>query len=59
MRGVGWAIAYFDPRSKRLRNHWITLHETGDVSGFMPIVVMDVWEHAYMLDYKPAIARST
>ena len=35
-------------------NHWITLHETGNVAGFNPILVMDVWEHAFLLDYKPA-----
>ena len=38
----------------RLSNHWITLHEIGNVGGFRPILVMDVWEHAFLLDYKPA-----
>jgi Fe-Mn family superoxide dismutase len=54
MRGVGWAICYQNPSNGRLSNHWITLHETGNVAGFVPILVMDVWEHAYLLDYKPA-----
>lgn len=54
MRGVGWAICYQDPNNGRLSNHWITLHEVGNVAGFAPILVMDVWEHAYLLDYKPA-----
>lgn len=54
MRGVGWAICYQNPANGRLSNHWITLHETGNVAGFQPILVMDVWEHAYLLDYKPA-----
>jgi Fe-Mn family superoxide dismutase len=54
LRGVGWAIAYQDPKSGRLSNHWVTLHEDGNVAGFKPILVMDVWEHAFMLDYKPA-----
>jgi superoxide dismutase, Fe-Mn family len=54
MRGVGWAICYQNPVNQRLSNHWITLHETGNVAGFQPILVMDVWEHAYLLDYKPA-----
>jgi Fe-Mn family superoxide dismutase len=54
MRGVGWAICYQDPASGALSNHWITLHEIGNVSGFLPILVMDVWEHAYILDYAPA-----
>ncbi|MCI0412118.1 superoxide dismutase [bacterium] len=54
MRGVGWAICYQNPANNALSNHWITLHETGNVSGFIPILVMDVWEHAFILDYKPA-----
>src|SRR5881394_3173859 len=54
MRGVGWAICYQNPANGALSNHWITLHETGNVAGFMPVLVMDVWEHAFILDYKPA-----
>ncbi len=54
MRGVGWAICYQNPSNGRLSNHWITLHEVGNVSGFVPVLVMDVWEHAFLLDYKPA-----
>ncbi len=54
MRGVGWAICYQNPANGRISNHWISLHETGNVAGFHPILVMDVWEHAYLLDYKPA-----
>jgi Fe-Mn family superoxide dismutase len=54
MRGVGWAMCYLDPHNGRLSNHWVSLHEQGHVVGFIPILVMDVWEHAYLLDYKPA-----
>ena len=54
MRGVGWAICYLDPANGSVSNHWITLHETGNISGFVPLLVMDVWEHAFLLDYKPA-----
>ena len=54
MRGVGWAIAYLDPQTGRVSNHWIELHENGNVAGFVPLLVMDVWEHAFLLDYKPA-----
>ena len=54
MRGVGWSIAFLDPNSGRVSNHWIELHQTGNVAGFVPLLVMDVWEHAFLLDYKPA-----
>ena len=54
MRGVGWAVTYLDPATGRLSNHWITLHEDGNLAGFTPLLVMDVWEHAFMFDYKPA-----
>ena len=54
MRGVGWAICYQDPWTAKISNHWVTLHEEANVAGFAPILVMDVWEHAFLLDYKPA-----
>lgn len=54
MRGVGWAIAYYDLAARRITNHWISDHETGHVAGFVPIVVLDVWEHAFIKDYKPS-----
>jgi Fe-Mn family superoxide dismutase len=54
MRGVGWAICFRNPSSGRLSNHWITLHEHGNVAGFQPVLVMDVWEHAFLLDYSPS-----
>jgi Fe-Mn family superoxide dismutase len=54
MRGVGWAICFQDPTTRRLSNHWITLHEVGNVAWFVPVLVMDVWEHAFILDYPPA-----
>ena len=47
IRGVGWVILYRDPESNRLSNHWITLHEEGHPAGFTPLLVMDVWEHAF------------
>ena len=58
MRGVGWAICYLNPHSGRLSNHWISLHENGNIAGFIPALVMDVWEHAYLLDYKPSDTAS-
>jgi Fe-Mn family superoxide dismutase len=54
MRGVGWAATYQDPVTGWLSNHWINLHETGNVAGFVPVLIMDVWEHAFIRDYAPA-----
>jgi Fe-Mn family superoxide dismutase len=51
MRGVGWAICYQDPATGFLANHWVDMHESGHVCGFTPLLVMDVWEHAFILDY--------
>jgi Fe-Mn family superoxide dismutase len=52
MRGIGWAILFEDPMTDRLSNHWISLHQEGVPAGFKPLLIMDVWEHAYMRDYK-------
>jgi superoxide dismutase, Fe-Mn family len=52
MRGVGWVMLCQDPVTSRLTNHWVTLHQDGVPAGFKPLLVMDVWEHAFMRDYK-------
>jgi superoxide dismutase, Fe-Mn family len=52
MRGVGWVILFQDPATEWLTNHWITLHHDGVPAGFKPLLVMDVWEHAFMRDYQ-------
>jgi Fe-Mn family superoxide dismutase len=52
MRGVGWVMLCEDPVTRRLSNHWVSLHQDGVPAGFKPIIVMDVWEHAFMRDYK-------
>lgn len=54
MRGVGWAACYQDPSNGAISNHWINLHETGNVAGYKPVLIMDVWEHAFIKDYAPA-----
>lgn len=51
-RGIGWTILYMDPISGQLLNVFVQEHENGHIAGFIPLLVMDVWEHAYMIDYK-------
>ena len=51
MRGIGWAILYQDNLTGKLFNQWINEHETGHPAGCVPILVMDVFEHAFMTDY--------
>ena len=51
MRGIGWVVLYQDNVSGRLFNFWINEHDQGHPAGCMPILVMDVFEHAFMLDY--------
>ncbi len=50
-RSIGWAILYADTTTEALTNHFIQEHEDGNVAGFSPVLVLDVWEHAYMIDY--------
>lgn len=50
-RGIGWAILCMDPQTKKLINIFVQDHEIGNIASFAPILVMDVWEHAYMVDY--------
>jgi superoxide dismutase, Fe-Mn family len=52
MRGVGWAVLYMDDKSGNLFNSWIAEHQDKHLAGCKPILVMDVWEHAYMTDYQ-------
>lgn len=53
MRGVGWAGLYQDPETGNFSNHWVTLNHQGAPYDLNPILVLDMWEHAYFLDYKP------
>jgi Fe-Mn family superoxide dismutase len=52
MRGIGWAVLYYDIFSKRLHNVWINEHDVGHLSTCAPLLVIDVFEHAFMVDYQ-------
>jgi len=51
MRGIGWAVLAYDEEKKMLFNTWINEHDAGHLAGARPLLVMDVFEHAFMLDY--------
>jgi Fe-Mn family superoxide dismutase len=51
IRGIGWAILYQDNVTGKLINQWINEHETGHPAGCIPLLVVDVFEHAFMIDY--------
>jgi superoxide dismutase, Fe-Mn family len=51
MRGIGWVVLYQDLTNGRLINFWINEHDVGHPAGGMPILIMDVFEHAFMIDY--------
>ncbi|MCI0554180.1 MAG: Fe-Mn family superoxide dismutase [Anaerolineae bacterium] len=50
-RGIGWVILYHDTQADRLFNVWVNEHDVGHLAGCVPLLVMDVFEHAFMLDY--------
>jgi Fe-Mn family superoxide dismutase len=51
MRGIGWAVLYQDVASGLFINFWINEHDVAHPAGCVPLLIMDVFEHAFMLDY--------
>ena len=51
MRGIGWAILYQDPFTGKLLNFWVNEHDVGHPAGCIPLLILDVFEHAFMIDY--------
>src|SRR3989338_5448327 len=51
MRGIGWVILYYDFEGDNLVNVWINEHDVGHLAGAKPLLIMDVFEHAYIVDY--------
>jgi len=54
VRGIGWVVLGEDRRTGRLVNVYVTLHEDGQIVDTRPILVLDMWEHAYLIDYRSA-----
>ena len=53
MRGIGWIVLYLDEETGKMFNVWINEHDVGHLAGCKPLVVLDVFEHAFMLDFVP------
>jgi len=53
MPGIGWAICYLDEIKGQLINMWINEHDVGHPAGARPILVMDLFEHAWSAYLKP------
>ncbi len=53
-RGIGWTILHKDPKTGRYLISWVSDHELGMLSGTEIIFALDMWEHAFMVDYTPA-----
>jgi len=51
MRGIGWVILYQDTVGGRLFNQWINEHDAGHPAGCQPVLILDVFEHAFLTDY--------
>ncbi|QQR82152.1 hypothetical protein IPJ70_02605 [Candidatus Campbellbacteria bacterium] len=53
-RGIGWAALLYDPAGDRLLMQWVDEQHLGHLVGLHPIIMLDMWEHSYFLDYAPA-----
>ncbi|MFH1142122.1 MAG: Fe-Mn family superoxide dismutase, partial [Candidatus Uhrbacteria bacterium] len=51
LRGIGWVILDYDPQSKIFLTSWVNEHDVGHPVGCTPLLVLDVFEHAYLTDY--------
>jgi len=51
-RSIGWTILYGDNATGAITNHFIAENGNGNIAGFTPLLVLDIWEHAYMIDRK-------
>jgi len=51
-KGSGWALLVYEPVSDGLGVFQVGDHDMRIVAGMRPILVLDVWEHAYYLQYQ-------
>ena len=54
MRGIGWVLLTYDAKGSMFHNVWVSDHELGHLATLPVLLAMDMWEHAFMVDYLPA-----
>lgn len=52
MQGSGWVALAYEPLAQRLVTFRIHDHQNGVAACSVPLLLLDVWEHAFYLDYK-------
>jgi Fe-Mn family superoxide dismutase len=57
-RGPGWTIVYYDPAGRTMHTAWIEEHQMGQLAGLPILLAIDMWEHAFMVDYMPSEKKS-
>ena len=53
-RGVGWANLYWDKQTGQLTHGWVDEQHLGHLTGLTPVLMLDMWEHSYVMDYAPS-----
>jgi superoxide dismutase, Fe-Mn family len=53
-RGVGWVLTLRERGQEHLRNCWVDLHHLHMPANCDVVFALDLWEHAYMIDFTPA-----
>lgn len=56
-RGIGWVVVYADPRGNTIHTVFVNDHELGQLAGLPVLLALDLWEHAFMVDYRPATKK--
>lgn len=54
IRGIGWAMLWYDKKENRLLNSWVDEQHLGQLQGCTPILALDMWEHSFVADYQPS-----
>jgi superoxide dismutase, Fe-Mn family len=58
LRGIGWVVAVREPAANRLYNCWVDLHQLAVPANTEIVLALDLWEHAYLLDFAPSQRES-